>query len=96
VHVSGVTLTYDSQRPPGQRIISAWLTKGQEIADDGQYTLVMNNFMASGGDGLALGADAIRSEPLPIVDLDALIAYLEQLPQPVRVPADRRIVEVGR
>ena len=95
VHVSGVTITYDPQRPAGQRIVSAWLSSGREITDDAQYTLAMNNFMASGGDGLALGADALRSEPLPIIDLDALIDYLKQLPQPVRVTADRRIVEVG-
>ena len=95
VHISGVALTYDPQRPAGQRIIAARLTNGQEIADEGQYTVVMNNFMASGGDGLALGADALRSEPLPIIDLDALIAYVKQLPQPIRVPADRRIVEAG-
>jgi hypothetical protein len=55
----------------------------------------MNNFMAAGGDGLALGAAAIRSEALPIVDLDALIAYLRQLPQPVRAPTEPRIVQVG-
>ena len=95
VHVSGVTVSYDPQRPAGQRIISAWLTKGEEMADDRQYTLVMNNFMASGGDGLALGTDALRSEPLPIIDLDALIDYLKQLPQPIRPPTDRRIVEAG-
>jgi 2',3'-cyclic-nucleotide 2'-phosphodiesterase (5'-nucleotidase family) len=95
VHVSGVTLAYDPQRPAGQRIVSARLANGREIADAAQYTLVMNNFMASGGDGLALGADALRSEPLPIIDLDALIDYLEQLSQPIRVPTDRRIVEAG-
>jgi 2',3'-cyclic-nucleotide 2'-phosphodiesterase / 3'-nucleotidase / 5'-nucleotidase len=95
VHVSGVTLSYDPQRPSGQRVVSARLADGRRIVDDAQYTLVMNNFMASGGDGLALGAEALRSEPLPIIDLDALIAYLRQLPQPVRPPAERRIVEAG-
>lgn len=95
VHVSGVTLSFDPQRPAGQRLVSARLANGREIADDAQYTLVMNNFMASGGDGLALGDDALHSEPLPIIDLDALIAYLKQLPQPVRAPTERRIVQVG-
>jgi len=56
---------------------------------------VMNNFMASGGDGLALEDEALHSEPLPIIDLDALIAYLKQLPQPVRAPTERRIVQVA-
>jgi 5'-nucleotidase len=95
VHVSGVTLSYDPRRPPGQRLIALRLADGRAIADDAHYTLVMNNFMATGGDGLALGAEALRSEPLPIIDLDAFVDYLKQLPQPVRAPADRRIVEVG-
>jgi 2',3'-cyclic-nucleotide 2'-phosphodiesterase (5'-nucleotidase family) len=90
-----VTLRYDPSRASGQRIVSARLSNGRDILDDNEYTLVMNNFMAAGGDGLALGADAIRSEPLPIVDLDALVAYLTQLPQPVRAPTERRIVQVG-
>src|SRR5687767_2234306 len=95
VHVSGVTLSYDPQRAAGQRIVSARLADGREIVDDAQYTLVMNNFMASGGDGLALEDEALHSEPLPIIDLDALIAYLKQLPQPVQAPTERRIVQVG-
>ena len=95
IHVSGVTLTYDPSRPSGQRIVSARLSNGREISADGQYTLIMNNFMAAGGDGLALGAEAVRTEPLPIIDLDALIDYVKQLPQPVRAPAERRIIEAG-
>jgi 2',3'-cyclic-nucleotide 2'-phosphodiesterase (5'-nucleotidase family) len=94
VHVSGVTLSYDPRRPAGQRLVTATLANGREIADDAQYTLVMNNFMATGGDGLALGAEAVRSEPLPIIDLDALIEYMKHLPQPIRPPAERRIIEV--
>ncbi|HET9809560.1 MAG TPA: 5'-nucleotidase C-terminal domain-containing protein [Candidatus Limnocylindria bacterium] len=95
VHVSGVTLSYDPRRPSGQRIVALRLADGRAIADDAHYTLVMNNFMATGGDGLALGAEAVRSEPLPIIDLDAFIDYLKQLPQPVRAPTGRRIIEVG-
>ena len=95
VHVSGVTLTYDPKRPPGQRLVSATLATGHDIVPDREYALVMNNFMATGGDGLGLGTQAIRSEPLPIIDLDALIDYMKQLPQPVQAPDEKRIVEVG-
>jgi hypothetical protein len=48
--------------------------------------------MASGGEGLGFTSGAIRSEPLSVVDLDALIAYLRKLPQPVRAPTELRIV----
>jgi 2',3'-cyclic-nucleotide 2'-phosphodiesterase (5'-nucleotidase family) len=95
VHLSGVRLTYDPAAPPGHRIVSVTLANGRRLADGEQYTLVMNSFMATGGDGLGLNASAVRSEPLPTIDLDALIQYLKQLPQPVRAPAERRIVEVG-
>jgi 5'-nucleotidase len=96
VHVSGVTLSYDPQRSPGNRLVSARLADGRQIDDNAQYTLVMNNFMATGGDGLALGSDALRSEPLPIIDLDAFVDYLRQLPRPVRAPTERRMIEVSR
>ncbi|HEU5185809.1 MAG TPA: 5'-nucleotidase C-terminal domain-containing protein [Gemmatimonadaceae bacterium] len=95
VHVSGVTLTYDPKRPPGQRLVSVTLATGHDIVPEREYTLVMNNFMATGGDGLGLGTQAIRSEPLPIIDLDALIDYMKQLPQPVQAPDEKRIIEVG-
>jgi hypothetical protein len=48
--------------------------------------------MALGGEGLGVTTGAIRTEPLSIVDLDALIAYLRKLPQPVHAPAEVRIV----
>ena len=96
MHVSGVLLSYDPQRPPGSRLVSARLADGREIDDNAEYTLVMNNFMATGGDGLGLASEALRSEPLPIIDLDAFVDYLRQMPQPVRAPAERRITEVSR
>jgi len=41
---------------------------------------------------LGLSAAAIRTEVLPIVDLDALVTYLRTRPQPVRAPTDPRFV----
>ena len=54
--------------------------------------MILNDFMALGGEGLGVTTGAIRTEPLSIVDLDALIAYLRKLPQPVHAPAEVRIV----
>jgi hypothetical protein len=48
--------------------------------------------MALGGEGLGFTRGAIRTEPLSIVDIDALIAYLRKLPQPVHAPTEVRIV----
>jgi hypothetical protein len=55
----------------------------------------MNDFMVTGGDGLALQGKAIRLDDLKTVDVDALAAYLKTLPQPVVAPAEPRIVDVA-
>ncbi len=95
VHVSGVTITYDSTRTGPSRFVSAQLSGGHEIRDDAQYKLILNDFLATGGDGLAMTTGAIRSEILPITDLDALVEYLKSLPQPLRAPSDVRITAVA-
>lgn len=95
VHVSGVVVTFDSTAAPGKRLVSARLADGSAIRPDVQYTVVLNDFLATGGDGLGLAAGAIRSEILPIVDLDAFVAYLESLPQPVHAPVEHRLVATG-
>jgi 2',3'-cyclic-nucleotide 2'-phosphodiesterase (5'-nucleotidase family) len=95
VHVSGVVITYDSTAAAGRRIVSARLSNGATIRPDAQYALVLNDFLATGGDGLGLAAGAVHSEILPIVDLDAFVDYLRSLPQPVRAPTEHRLIATG-
>jgi 2',3'-cyclic-nucleotide 2'-phosphodiesterase (5'-nucleotidase family) len=95
VHVSGVVVTYDSTAAAGARLISARFTDGSAIQPDQRYTVILNDFMATGGDGLGLNTAALRTEVLPLVDLDAFVSYLHELPQPVRAPADHRLVATG-
>jgi len=95
VHVSGIVVQYDSTRTAGPRITSIRMADGTALRDDARYRLVLNDFLATGGDGLGLGAAARSSEPLPIVDLDAMVDYLRAMPQPVRAPADRRLVNTA-
>jgi 2',3'-cyclic-nucleotide 2'-phosphodiesterase (5'-nucleotidase family) len=94
VHVSGVTIRYDSTRAAGARITSATLSGGREIRDDAQYALILNDFLATGGDGLGVTTGAIRTDILQIADLDALVEFLRAQPQPVRVPTDVRFILV--
>ena len=54
---------------------------------------MMNDFMVTGGDELAPPAGA-TAEPLHISDLDAFIAYVSALPQPVKAPNERRIERI--
>jgi 5'-nucleotidase len=95
VHVSGVVVTYDSTAAEGARISSVHLADGSALRPEGQYTLVLNDFLATGGEGLALGKRALKSEVLPEGDLEALVAYLRARPQPVQAPADARFVATG-
>lgn len=94
VHVSGILATYDPRRPANQRLVSLTLADGAPIVDDRTYTIVMSDFLVTGGDGLALAERATAVTPLNIVDLDALIGYLKQLPGPVRPPAEQRLKPV--
>jgi 2',3'-cyclic-nucleotide 2'-phosphodiesterase (5'-nucleotidase family) len=95
VHVSGLVVRFDSTRPAGSRIVALTLADGTAVADDKRYTIAMNDFMATGGDGLALAGDAIRVEDLKTVDVDVMAAYLRTLPQPVAAPSEPRIIDVS-
>jgi 5'-nucleotidase len=95
VHLSGAVVTYDTTAAAGSRIRSVRLANGSELEPQREYTLVLNDFLATGGDGLGLASAARRTEVLPIVDLDAFVAYLRRQPQPVRGPSDPRFIGTG-
>jgi 5'-nucleotidase, C-terminal domain len=89
VHVSGMRVVCDTTRPPGSRVTS--LAVGQSsLTDDRTYRVVINDFML--GDSLGLAPRAVRVEPVNLVDLDALIAYIRRLPSPVMAPKGERFV----
>ena len=94
-HISGIRIAYDSTAPAGSRIVSATFTDGRSIDSTAKYTLVMNNFMATGGDELGLEGFGVTPTPLSIVDLDALIDYARSRPQPIVPPAEPRLVVVS-
>jgi len=70
------------------------MTNGEPLDDARTYSVIMNNFMATGGEGYNAGARATSSTDLNINDLDALIDYLRQLPTPVTAPSEVRIAPV--
>ena len=95
-HVSGITIRYDPSRPPGSRILSATMADGAPLSDTRDYNVIMNDFLATGGEGYNAGARASASRPLNIVDLDALIDYLRTLPAPIRAPTEIRIAPAAQ
>jgi 5'-nucleotidase len=57
LQVSGLTLTFDPTRAPGQRVVRV-LVGGQPLDPQRRYTVAANNYTAAGGDGYAMLATA--------------------------------------
>jgi 5'-nucleotidase len=89
-HVSGVTIGYNPELPKGKRIISLSLPAGRTLSDGAIYNVIVNDFMVTGGEGMAPPSDA-RVTSLNIVDVDALVYYMKSLPSPVSAPTEARI-----
>lgn len=90
LHVSGLRVWYDPDAEPGRRIVGMELDDGSPVTDEGVYTVTANDFMAYRYDEESMAAEALAVEETPVVDLEALVAYLGQLPSPVPVPEEAR------
>jgi 2',3'-cyclic-nucleotide 2'-phosphodiesterase (5'-nucleotidase family) len=88
-HLSGARLVYHAGATPG---LDSLYIQGRPVSPQTIYTVVLNDFSANGGDRLGFGPLAITTLPANIVDLDALIAYLSSLPQPVVPPVGERVI----
>src|SRR5437867_424283 len=94
-HVAGVEVWYDAAKAPGRRITRTRLANGKSVVNGGTYTLVVSDFMATGGSGFAMLAGAPR-EDLDVLDIDALTRYLGVLRSPVEAPTDERFHRTDR
>jgi 5'-nucleotidase len=92
--VSGLTIKFDPSKPKGSRLVSATMADGTPLSDTKTYNVIVNDFLATGGEGYNAGGRATASKPLNIVDLDALIDYLKTLPEPITAPTEVRITPV--
>lgn len=88
-NISGLTVEYDPEAA-GVRVRCARLWDGRPVSPDSTYSVAVNNFMAAGGAGYWMLKEATSARQTGIVDLDALVAYLETQPQPVSAPQDVR------
>lgn len=50
MQAAGIKVNYDAKKPAGSRIISMKLENGTKIDMNKYYTVVTNDFMATGGD----------------------------------------------
>lgn len=88
--LSGIRVRYHPEGGQGSRIRGVELEDGTPIVPDGRYTVAVNDFMAQGGSGYDMFLEADETVETGIVDLDALLAYLESRPRPVALPRDER------
>jgi len=82
MQVSGITFTWDFSKPTGELIDPAdiKLADGTPIDVNATYKVVVNNFMAGGGDGLAILAQLKDKQvDLGVVMLDALVDHFKAL-----------------
>jgi len=94
-HVSGLEVWYDPTHPEGQRIRKIRLLNGRSLDLRRSYTIAVPDFLAEGGDGFAM-LTAAPGVDAGMVDVDAVIAYLGVLPQPVSAPDGVRFHREGR
>lgn len=73
--ISGFTYKYDDSKPDGQKIVEIKKADGTVLDDAAAYTIVVNDFMATGGDGYTVLLKGTNREAGP-VDLDATITYI--------------------
>ena len=89
--LSGVVVTCDSTRAPGNRIVSVTLSDGQPLVDTRSYRFVYSDFLHANGDGLQATEGVEKVEELGIVDIDALTDWVRRN-SPVRAPRDERVI----
>lgn len=91
LQASGIAYTWSSVEATGNKIDPASITvNGVPLDPAAVYTVTANNFLADGGDGFL----AFKSATDKVVggsDLDALVDYVMQLPQPIGTPLGGRI-----
>ncbi len=91
--VSGLVYRYDAKKPAGSKVTSVMI-HGLPLDPEASYTVSMVDFLAGGGDGYTTFTEGKDRTNGPM-DIDALVDYIEKLPQPVNVTTDGRIQRVG-
>ncbi|MFG6114166.1 bifunctional metallophosphatase/5'-nucleotidase [Halobacillus sp. MO56] len=89
LQVSGLNYTWDDAAPKGEKIVSMADSNGNPIDPEQPYTVTVNNFIATGGDGFTVLKEGTNQVTGPLA-LDAMIEYLKQQ-ENIEAPALNRI-----
>jgi 5'-nucleotidase len=84
LQISGFEYSYNASNPAGQRITSVTVD-GAQLDRNATYTVAVNSFIATGGDGFTVFEEGQNQQTLGS-DVDALEDYASSLSQPFGVP----------
>jgi 5'-nucleotidase len=71
----GFTYAVDMTKPDGSRV-SGMRLNGKRVVPDGSYRVAVNNYLASGGDGISAFTKGTDVTDTGIIDLDGLVAWI--------------------
>jgi 5'-nucleotidase/UDP-sugar diphosphatase len=92
LHVAGMTYSFDSSRPMGQRILEATIN-GKPLDLHTDYTVIVNGFMADGGDNFSVLTQGHNVFNTGISVIDTIQQYVQQH-SPLDMPTMQRITVV--
>ncbi|HEY0685124.1 MAG TPA: bifunctional metallophosphatase/5'-nucleotidase [Steroidobacter sp.] len=91
---SGLTYTWDNARPVGDRVTQILTSDATPLDPNATYRVTVNSFIAAGGDNFLVLPSGTNRVVGP-VDLDALVEYVESLPQPFDAAIEGRITRTN-
>ncbi|UFU01209.1 5'-nucleotidase C-terminal domain-containing protein [Radiobacillus kanasensis] len=90
LQVSGLSFTWDKNAAIGNKVVSLTTADGTPIEGSKSYTVTVNNFLATGGDGFTAFKQGTNQTVGP-VDLDAIVSYIESQGSSIQAPPTNRI-----
>lgn len=96
--VGGMRFSWDATAPVGSRITAVQVADGKggftAIDPNASYRLVVNNFIATGGDGYSVLQKGTNRIETGFLDADVIVEYL-QANSPVNPQVEGRIIQNG-
>ena len=89
MHVSGISYRWDAHRAPADRVVEV-LRDGKPILPTKQYVVVLNEYLAEGGDAFTL-LQKVPHHATGLLDVDALERYVKKH-SPLRASNEKRII----
>ncbi|MNJ51781.1 Trifunctional nucleotide phosphoesterase protein YfkN precursor [compost metagenome] len=87
---SGLTLVIDTKKEIGERVVSA-IVNGQQVERENTYTIAVNAFIRSGGDGFTGFLKGTNVRSTSVVEREIVVDYIKKL-QTIAPKVEGRII----